>query len=34
LIAERERFHNFGHPPQEYVINENLETYDYEYDEI
>jgi len=34
LIAERDRFHNFGHPPPEYVMNGNLEIYDYEYDEI
>jgi len=34
LIAERGRVHNFGHPPPEYIINRNLETYDYEYDEI
>ncbi len=34
LIAEKERYHNFGHPPAEYVITECLKSYEYEYDKI
>ena len=32
LIAERERFKNFGSPPPEYVKTQHLKDYDYQYD--
>ncbi len=32
LIAEKERYKNFGSPPPEYVMTEHLRNYDYDYD--